>query len=275
MRRLTIFNYKFTILLHNFLYICNIINTQKMEENKKSNRHVQVPNSVASNIDSNKKTRYKKHYTDVLVYGFLRKNMDGKTMVAFISLRGIAEATDMSVGGVTAAIKRLEESGDVTKIKMEGGRNQNGYKFNPHSEKFEMYDLNFLENKELNNLQKSYYMIMQPHLYVNKDTGIGKTTYSDLEISELTGISKTVAQERRKELERMGFINRRTTTDIEGNSCEALEFNLPKFGQYVICKIDEHSEVIARQQMEINKLKQDMEIMKKFIKNSNAEDIII
>ena len=241
-------------------------------EDKKINRHVQVPNSVGKNIDSDKKTKHKKHYTDVLIYGFLRKNMDRNTMVAFISLRSIAEATDMSVGGVTAAIKRLEEAGDVAKIKMEGGKNQNGYKFNPHSEKFEMYDLNFLENKELNSLQKSYYMIMQPYLYVDKDTGIGKTTYNDLEISELTGISKTVAQERRRELESMGFISRRLTTDMEGNSCEALEFNLPKFGQYVICKIEEHSVVIAKQQMEIDKLKSDVAIMKKLIKSQGLVD---
>ena len=241
-------------------------------EDKKINRHVQVPNSVGKNIDSDKKTKHKKHYTDVLIYGFLRKNMDRNTMVAFISLRSIAEATDMSVGGVTAAIKRLEEAGDVAKIKMEGGKNQNGYKFNPHSEKFEMYDLNFLENKELNSLQKSYYMIMQPYLYVDKDTGIGKTTYNDLEISELTGISKTVAQERRRELESMGFISRRLTTDMEGNSCEALEFNLPKFGQNVICKIEEHSVVIAKQQMEIDKLKSDVAIMKKLIKSQGLVD---
>lgn len=243
------------------------------EKEKKTNRHVQVPNSVGQNIDSDKKTKYKKHYTDVLIYGFLRKNMDGKTMVAFISLRAIADATDMSVGGVTAAIKRLEESGDITKVKSEKGRNQNGYKFNPHSDKFEMYDLKFLENKELNSLQKSYYMIMQPHLYVDKETGIGKTTYSDAEISELTGISKTVAQERRRELEGMGFISRRTTTDMKGNNCEALEFNLPKFGQYVMCKIEEHSVVIAQQQMEIDKLKSDMIIMKKLFKNQGIIDV--
>lgn len=246
-----------------------------MDENiKKINRHVQVPNSVSTNIDSDKKTKYKKHYTDVLVYGFLRKNMDGKTMVAFISLRKIAESTQMSIGGITSAIKRLEESGDVQKIKMEGGKNQNGYKFNPHSEKFEMYDLNFLDNTNLNNLQKAYYMIMQPHLFVDKTTGIGKTTYNDSEISELTGISKTVAQERRRELENLGFINRRLTTDMQGNSCEALEFNLPKFGQYIICKIEEHDIALTEMQIRLNNMEQEMANLKRQIKNIDATDTL-
>lgn len=243
------------------------------EIEKKTNRHVQVPNSVGKNIDSDKKTKYKKHYTDVLVYGFLRKNMDGKTMVAFISLKIIADATSMSIGGVASAIKRLEEAGDVTKIKMDKGRNQNGYKFNPHSDKFEMYDLNFLENKELNNLQKSYYMIIQPYLYIDKETGIGKTTYSDLELSQITGISKTVAQERRRELERLGFINRRLTTDINGNSCEALEFNLPKFGQYVMCKIQEHDNAITNINMKMNQMEQEISFLKRQLKKQNADDV--
>lgn len=245
----------------------------KIEVEKKTNRHVQIPHSVGKNIDSNTKNKYNKHYTDVLVYGFLRKNMDGQTMTAFISLKSIAESTEMSVGGVTSAIKRLEEAGDVIKMKAEKGRNHNVYKFNPHSEKFEMYDLKFLENKELNNLQKSYYMIIQPYLYVDPETGIGKTSYSDLELSEITGISKTVMQERRKELESKGFINRRTSVGLDGNSCEILEFNLPKFGQYVMCKIEEHSTIIANQQIEINKLKSEMAIMKKLIKNQNIIDI--
>ena len=193
--------------------------------------------------------------------------MNKDTMTSFISLRQIAESVDMSVGGVTAAIKRLEEAGDVEKIKE--GKNKNGYKFNPHSEKFEMYDLNFLDNKELNPLQKSYYMIVQPYLYVDKESGIGKTTYGDKEISELTGISKAVAQQRRVELEQLGFINRRLTINKNGNSCEALEFNLPKFGQYVLCALEKHEEDIellkqnylkmqeeyARVSMELNKMK--------------------
>ena len=246
-----------------------------MENEKKVNRHVQVPKSVTDNVNSDKKEKNKKHYTDVLIYGYLRKNMDEKTMTAFISLRKIAEATEMSVGGVTAAIKRLEESGDITHIKSDKSRNSNGYKFNPNSEKFEMYDLNFLENKELNNVQKSFYMIMQPHLYINKETGIGKTTYNDAEISELTGISKAVARQRRKELETLGFINRRMTFDLDGNPCEALEFNLPKFGQYVICKIQEHDEKFTNQDIRINNLESKLDLLLKQIKKSdlNITDI--
>ena len=40
-----------------------------------------------------------------------------------------------------------------------------------------------------------------------------------------------------------------------------------------MCKIEEHSVVIAQQQMEIDKLKSDMIIMKKLFKNQGITDV--
>ena len=199
------------------------------EEKQKARRHVQVPNSVSTNLGSDKKSKTNKQYTDVIIYGFLRKDMVKETMTAFVSLRNIAAALQMSVGGITAAVKRLEEAGDIIKVKSKGGKSSNGYQFNPHSDKFEMFDHAFLDNTELSTQNKAFYMLMQPHLYLDAGDGIGKTTYSDIKISELTGISKTVVRERRKELEKLGFVTKRLTTDVNGHSCEALEFNLLKF----------------------------------------------
>ena len=45
-----------------------------------------------------------------------------------------------------------------------------------------------------------------------------------------------------------------------------LEFNLPKFGQFVLCKIEQHDIIIAQQQMEINKLKNDIDMVKRYLK---------
>lgn len=231
-------------------------------------RHVQVPKSVTSNISTDKKVENKKQYTDVLVYALLRKNMNSQTMTAFISIRNISKETELSTNSVLKAITRLELSGDIQKIKSEKIKNCNCYKFNPNSEKFEMYDFKFLDNQDLNPLQKAYYMNMQPHLYVDKKTGIAKTTYGDKELSELTGMSKKVIKERKKELEELGFINRRLTTDNNGNSCEALEFNLPKFGQYVLTKIDYMEEDITALKMELNAVKSELKLFQKLIKTS-------
>lgn len=222
-------------------------------------QHVQVTESTTSNITSERTTTSKKHYTDLMVYAVLKMSMNKDSKKSFKTLRKIAEETGMSLGGVQSAIKRLEDNNDIFKSK-EG--NRNAYKFNERSEKFEMYDFTFLNNEELNALQKSFYIALQKHLWIDKETGIGKTTYSNKQISEKTGISEKVVAERKKELEDLGFITRRLTSNKDGNSCEALEFNLPKFGQYVMCKLEKHEEDIAQlkenyaqSNMEINKLK--------------------
>jgi DNA-binding Lrp family transcriptional regulator len=223
-------------------------------------RHVQVGNSVSNNITSQKNNSNKKHYTDLLVYACLKKYMDKTSKISVVTLRQIAAETNLSLGGIQTGIKRLEESKDIEKIKVLN-KNQNGYKFNAKSEKFEMFDYDFLDNEFLTVQQKSFMIAVQKYLYVDKTTGIGKTTYSNKELAMYTGISERVIMERRKELEQSGFISRRLTTDKDGNSCEALEFNLPKFGQHVLCKLEEHDKMLytldarsTASEMRINKL---------------------
>lgn len=237
-------------------------------------RHVQVTNSVSSNITS-EKTNKKKHYTDLLVYACLKKYMDKSSKISVVTLRQVASETTLSLGGVQAGIKRLEEADDIQKIKITN-KNQNGYKFNSKSEKFEMFDYDFLNNEFLTVQQKSFMIAVQKYLYINKETGVGKTTYSNKELAMYTGISERVISERRRELEESGFINRRLTIDQDGNSCEALEFNLPKFGQHVLCKLEEHErhlsnldEKYANAEMRINKLES---IIKMAGINLNIED---
>ena len=225
-------------------------------------QHVQVPNSTTKNVTSEVKNKNsKKHYTDLLVYACLRKHMDKDSKTSQVSLRKISDETGLSLTGIQSAIKRLIDNNDIEKSNAEN-KGANSYKFNSGSEKFEMYDKEFLENKELSTLSKSFMIAVQPYLYVDKGSGIAKTTFNTKEISDRTGLSKKVVNERIKELEISGFISKRLTEDKYGNSCEAIEFNLPKFGQHVLYKLEEHDidikqlkEKSAAQEMEINKLK--------------------
>lgn len=229
-------------------------------------QHVQVSDTTSSNLTTDRNPKNKKHYTDLIVYAVLKLGLNKDSNKSSKSIRKIAEEAGMSIGGVQSALKRLEESKDIFKVK-EGSKNS--YKFNERSEKFEMFDPTFIKNTELNNLQKSFYISLQKYLYIDKETGIGKTTYSKKELSEKTGMSEKVISERMKELENLGFLSRRLTSDKGGNSCEALEFNLPKFGQYILCALNKHEEDIeslkqsfaksqedyARVNMELNKMK--------------------
>lgn len=228
-----------------------------------SKQHVQVPNSVSSIPVKQDGRTTRKEYNDLNVYAQIKKFMNGQTKIAVVSIARLARDCEMSNQGIANAIKRLEECGDITKMKV--GK-CNAYKFNTNSEKFEMYDYEFLKNKDLTTQQKAFMIAVQKHLYVDKTTGIAKTTYSDKELSEKTGISESTIYRRVNELIDNNFINKRLTSDNDGNPTEALEFNLPKFGQFVLCKIEQHDIIIAQQQLEINKMKNDLDMMKKYLK---------
>jgi DNA-binding MarR family transcriptional regulator len=220
-------------------------------------QHVQIPNKTTENITSENKNLNKKHYTDLLIYACLKKYMDKDSGTSRVGLRKISEETTFSLTKVQAAIKRLEDSGDIEKSK-DPNKNMNIYKFNKNSEKFEMFGKEFLENVELTPYQKSFFITTQKYLYIDPKYGIGKTTYSSAELSEKTGLSEKVIKARLQELEEKGFISRRLTQDIAGNSCEALEFNLPKFGQYILCKINEHDKDIIKLKEENASLKSEL-----------------
>ena len=237
-----------------------------MEHSKK--QHIQVPNSVSSpNFKQDGRTA-RKEYNDLNVYAQIKKFMNGQTKMAIVSIARLAQDCEMSNQGVVNSIKRLEECGDIEKRKV--GK-CNAYKFNTNSEKFEMYDYEFLKNKGLTSQQKAFMIAVQKHLFVDKDTGIAKTTYDGKELAEKTGISESTIYRRVSELIDNNFISKRLTSDNDGNSTEALEFNLPKFGQFVLCKIEQHDIIIAQQQMELNKLKYEMELMKKYLKATSID----
>lgn len=234
-----------------------------MEHSKK--QHVQIPNSVSSPPQKKDGRTARKEYNDLNTYAQLKKFMNSQTKMAVVSIARLAKDCEMSNQGVVNSLKRLEECGDIEKTRV--GK-CNAYKFNTKSEKFEMYDYEFLKNENLTAKQKSFMIAVQKYLYVDKETGVAKTTYTDEELAEKTGISKSTIYRRVNELMTNNFISKRLTTDDEGNSCEALEFNLPKFGQFVLCKIEQHDLIIAHQQQEIDKLREDIQLMKKYIKTA-------
>lgn len=240
-----------------------------MEHSKK--QHVQVPNSVSTPQDKKDGRIVRKEYNDLNTYAQLKKYMNSISKVAVVSIARLAKDCEMSNQGIVNSLSRLQENGDIEKLKV--GK-CNGYKFNTKSEKFEMYDYEFLKNENLTSQQKAFMIAVQKHLYVDHNAGIAKTSYSFPELAEKTGISESTIYRRVSELIENQFIMKRLSTDQDGNSCELLEFNLPKFGQFVLCKIEMHDMIIAQQQMEIEKLKYDMEMMKKIIRNENINTAI-
>lgn len=122
---------------------------------------------------------------DKLVFASIKRYMNKDTRSCFPAIRTVSKKLKCSDTKVQNAIYRLEEAG-LIKIKREEGKS-NSYWFPPETDKFEMFTDEFLD-MDLNIKVKEYYMDIQPYLY-GKETGIGKTTYSNTKLSELTGLS--------------------------------------------------------------------------------------
>lgn len=249
-----------------------------MEKNK---RHVEVPNSVVTINSEDMTVRERnKAYTDRGVYLHLRSFMNGKTMTALVSFETLSEQCKMSRGGTINAVNRLIQNGDIEKVKI--GK-CNGYKFNPHSDKFQMYDYEFIKNPDLDIKQQSVLMSIQPYMFINDN--IGKVTLSLTDMSKLSNISIDTLSRRFEELEKQDILIRRITKNLQGNDTTAYEFNIAKIGQLILCKLEEHDEDIKelkRKDMEntakIKMLENQVYSLKKIIapnSNNNQEEIML
>lgn len=122
---------------------------------------------------------------DKLVFASIKRYMNKDTRSCFPAIRTVAKKLKCSDTKVQNAIYRLENAG-LIKIKREEGKS-NSYWFPPETDKFEMFTDEFLD-MDLNIKVKEYYMDIQPYLY-GKESGVGKTTYSNTKLAELTGLS--------------------------------------------------------------------------------------
>ena len=124
---------------------------------------------------------------DKIIYAAIRRFMNKDSRECFPAIRTIAKTLQCTPGKVSAALDRLIEAGFVKRIESKKNRNSNHYLFpkTKFDNQFEMFTTEFLElNLPLN--VKEYYMDIQQYLY-GKETGIGKCSLSNVELSRRTG----------------------------------------------------------------------------------------
>lgn len=121
---------------------------------------------------------------DLVVYAYLKKHYNHITKESFPSLTTLAEESGISKPTVMKCIDRLVSAGYIAIRK---DKKVNHYTFSDIN-KFEIYSFDFLEDPTLTTNDKAYIICMQPHMFKNADLGIGKVTYSELEIAQKLGI---------------------------------------------------------------------------------------
>lgn len=217
-------------------------------------QHVQLPNKQESESITPQ---------DQLVYVSIKRFMNNKTKEAFPSLETIKEKSGASINTIRKCIKNLENA-DYLKIEKRG--RQNYYIFNPYKE-FEPFSYDFLDNKELSFLEKSYLLASQQHMF--KENGDGSVSYSNKELSEKINLSESSVSRCNHSLEAKGYLTivHNESREIEsGCKTQTKLFHLNKLGQAIVFLLKNHEDRIQENTENIEDLKKKLELMEREIR---------
>jgi DNA-binding transcriptional regulator YhcF (GntR family) len=190
---------------------------------KSNKRHVQLPNNMIKNNGLEPK--------DLLIYAVIKKYMNNETKECFPSLVTISKQSGYSINTIRNTLVSLQNNNYIT-IRKEGKKNI--YKFNPHKN-FEPFSYEFLEC-DLETNEKAYILASQQFLIKDQD-GIGKTTYSNEQMSEKLNISARTISRIDNSLMKKGYLNivkTQAKDPITGVYINQKFFHLDELGQSII-----------------------------------------
>lgn len=217
-------------------------------------QHVQLPNNMEVKAK------------DQLVYCVL-KSFYNENFGCFPSLQAVSERALLSIPTIRDSIKRLENSGYI-QVKRVGRKNF--YTFSQHK-KFEPFSQNFLERKDITPTTKSYLLAIQQYMYKDVE-GVGKVSFSNRELSKISGIPETTIRDCNNELKHKNFLTVLKNNNIDfvsGCKTETKVFNLINLGQAVIWALVDHEKRIKENSDDIKDLKAKIEKQSNQIEEQN------
>ena len=231
-----------------------------------SKQHTQLPNKMAENDLEPK---------DQLIYVVIKSFQNEKTKECFPSLQKIADKSNASIPTIRASIKRLEEKNYIT---IEKRGRSNYYLFNP-SKYFEPFSPKFINKEDISFTTKSYLIASQQYMYKDIE-GLGKISYSNMELSEKINMPESTIRKCNKELERNNYLTiiKNESRNIEtGCKTGTKLFNLNELGQAVICALVNHEDRINDHEDRLSKLeeankKKDLLIEKLLRENEDLKE---
>ena len=142
-------------------------------------KHTEVPHEL-----DNLKNQHALEHGDKIVYTAIRRYMNRDTRECYPALNTIATKLKCSTNKVVSALNRLVSSQLIKKVN-DGHKNHYIFPITEFDKRFEKFTDEFLDLDLPLNV-KEYYMDIQPFLY-SKETGIGKCSFSNAELSRRTG----------------------------------------------------------------------------------------
>ena len=142
-------------------------------------KHTEVPNEI-----SNLREQNQLEHGDKIIYATIRRYMNKETRDCFPALSTISLKLNCSKTKILSAISRLIATGLLNKH-IDGRKNHYYFPETEFDKHFEMFTDEFLDLDLPLNV-KEYYMDIQGFLY-GKETGVGKCSFSNAELSRRTG----------------------------------------------------------------------------------------
>lgn len=190
---------------------------------------------------------------EILIYVCIRRYMNKDNMEAFPSIDTICKDSGCSKVTVLKTIKAIVSKGYMQIKKLVKGQK---YIFN-NEKSFEPFSYEFLDNKSLSKSEKLQILCTQQHMY--KDNGVGKVSYSDRQLAELTGLDRRIISRNNQSLIRKSYMTQVTlkTRDSEDKTlCKETIYHLNEIGQAIVFALQNHEERIQSNEDKIKQLEE-------------------
>lgn len=185
---------------------------------------------------------------DQLVYLGIRSFMNKDTLEAFPSQETIAERVGCCRNTVRKCIQNLVEK-DYLQIRTEGRKQI--YIFNKLKQ-FEPFSYEFLEDKSKSFTKRATLAATQRYM-TGKETGVGKITYTKMELAKLINTPYSTLVRTLRELTEDGLI----VNEKLPSGQQQMQFQLEKYHQGIVKVLLNHEERIGATEDDIQILKSE------------------
>ena len=204
---------------------------------------------------------------DQLVYLGIRSFMNKDTLEAFPSQETIAERVGCCRNTVRKCIQNLIEK-DYLKIRTEGRKQI--YIFNKLKQ-FEPFSYEFLEDKSKSFTKRATLAATQRYM-TGKETGVGKVTYTKMELAKLINTPYSTLVRTLRELTEDGIIVNKKLPSGQ----QQMQFQLEKYHQGIVKVLLNHEERIENNEDRISILENQVRLLQEeLIKERKSKEIII
>lgn len=207
---------------------------------------------------------------DQLVYLGIRSFMNKDTLEAFPSQETIAERVGCCRNTVRKCIQNLVEK-DYLKIRTEGRKQI--YIFNKLKQ-FEPFSYEFLEDKSRSFTKRATLAATQRYM-TGKETGVGKVTYTKMELAKLINTPYSTLVRTLRELTDDGLI----VNEKLPSGQQQMQFQLEKYHQGIVKVLLNHEQRIENTEEDISELKAQIQALSKEVKelkkNQNTNEIYV